>query len=123
MNNKFLSRFDAENITKTITYFVIAGLLISISLVVGISDNILMIAMLLIGMVLFLYAMLRPWGKASYYAIMGGIFLILLIFEILGVKMDLKVPLYEDILFFSVFIIVAGIIAGIIGIFRFRKYD
>jgi len=123
MKNHFLSRFDDDYLRKTGIYFIIAVSLIAISLIVGISDNFLTIAMLLIGMVLFLYAMLRPWGKVSYYAIMGGIFLILLIFEFLSVKMDLKVPLDEDILFFSVFIIVAGIIAGIIGIFRFRKYD
>ena len=123
MKNHFLSRFDADNLRKTGIYFIIAVSLIAISLIVGISDNFLTIAMLLSGIVLFLYAVLHPWEKASYYAIMGGIFLILLIFEILGVKIDLKVPLDEDILFFSVFIIVAGIIAGIIGIFRFRKYD
>jgi hypothetical protein len=128
MKNHFLSRFDADILIKTIIYLVIAVSLIAISLYAGVSDNIITIAMLFIGMVLFLYAVLHPWGKANYYAIMGGIFLILLIFEFLGgisilVKMQLKGDLAEGIAMSVGFICVAGIIAGIIGIFRYRKYD
>jgi hypothetical protein len=128
MKIHFLSRFDGENLIKTIIYLVIAVLLIAISLFVGLTDNIITITILFIGMVLFLYAVLHPWGKASYYAIMGGIFLILLIFEFLKgisilVKMQLKGDLAEGIAMSVGFICLAGIIAGIIGIFRFRKND
>jgi hypothetical protein len=128
MKNQFLSRFDIDNLRKTIIYLVIAVSLIAISLIVGISDNFLTITMLFSGVVLFLYAVLHPWEKASYYAIMGGIFLILLIFEFLVgisilVRMQLKGQLAEGIAMSVGFIFVAGIIAGIIGIFRFRRYD
>jgi hypothetical protein len=128
MKNHFLSRFDFYNLRKTIIYLVIAISLIAISLLVGLTDNFLTITMLFGGIVLFLYAVLYPYGKASYYAIMGGIFLILLIFEFLVgisilVKMQLKGDLAEGIAMSVGFIFVAGIIAGIIGIFRFRKYD
>jgi hypothetical protein len=128
MKIQFLSRFDIDNLRKTIIYLLIAVSLITISLIVGTSDNILTIGMLFIGVVLFLYAVLHPWEKASFYAIMGGIFLILLIFEFLAgisilVKMQLKGHLAEGIAMTTGFIFVAGIIAGIIGIFRFRKYD
>ena len=128
MKNHSLSRFDADNLKKTIIYLVIAVSLIAISLLVGLTDNFLTITILFGGLVLFLYAMLHPWGKASYYAIMGGIFLILLIFEFLVgisilVKMQLKGRLAEGIAMSVGLIFIAGIIAGIIGIFRFRKYD
>ena len=126
MKNHFLSRFDADNLRKTIIYLVIAVSLITISLLVGISDNFLTITMLFGGIGLFFYAVLHPWGKASYYAILGGISLILLIFEFLvgiGIMVKMQLKWTEDIVWISVFICIPGIIAGIIGIFRFRKYD
>jgi len=117
MNNKFLSRLDADNITKTVTYFLIAGLLIAISLIVGISDSILMIAMLLGGIILFFHAALRLWEKLTYFAILAAVSLVILILDFIwpficeGVAMSVGL------------VCLAGIIAGIIGIFRFRKYD
>jgi hypothetical protein len=128
MKNHSISRFDACNVRKTLTYIVIAVSLITISLLVGIGDNLPMILMLFGRIVLFFYAALHPWEKASYYAILGGICLILVIFEwVVGisilVKMQLKGKLAEGIAMSVGFIFIAGIIAGIIGIFRFRKYD
>jgi hypothetical protein len=128
VKNHFLSRFDVYTLRKTIIYLLIAVSLIVISLVVGLTDNFLTITMLFGGIVLFLYAVLYLWGKASYYAIMGGIFLILLIFEFfvgisILVKMQLKGDLAEGIAMSVAFIFIAGIFAGIIGMLRFRKYD
>lgn len=128
MKNKFLSQFDADNLGKTVTYYVIAISLIAISLLVGLTDNFLTITMLICGIVLFIYTLLHPWENPKYYAIMGGISLIFLIFEfIIGpdilVKMHLKGDLDEIIAMTVGFIFFAGIIAGIIGVFRFRKYD
>jgi uncharacterized membrane protein len=73
MKNRFLSRFDAENIRKIVTYLAIAVSLITISLVVGISDNILMISMLLIGIIILLIAALYFWEKSGYYAILAAV--------------------------------------------------
>jgi hypothetical protein len=125
--NKFLSRFDADNLRKTVIYMGIAGLLIAISLWIGLKDNFLTITSLFCGIFLFFYALLHPWGKARYYAIMGGICLILLIFELLAgikilVNMQLKGDLAESIAMFGGFTLVGGIFAGIIGTIRFRKY-
>jgi phosphate starvation-inducible membrane PsiE len=126
MKNHFLSRFDADNLRKAIIYFVIALSLIIISLVLGIENNGLATFMFLIGITFFFYSVLRPWGKASYYAILGGISLILIIFEFLagiGIVEKMQLKLAEDIALITGFSCVAGMIAGIIGIFRFRKYD
>jgi hypothetical protein len=117
MKNKFLARFEAENITKTVTYFVIAVLLIVISLVVGISDNIVMISMLLGGIMLFFFAALHPWEKPAYYAILAAVCLVILILDFIWPFISEGVAMSVGLVCF------AGIIAGIIGIFRFRKYD
>ena len=117
MNNKFLSRFDAENIMKTVTYFVIAGLLIAISLVVGTSDNIPMIAMLLGGIILFFHAALRLWEKTAYYGFLAAVCFVILI-------LDFRWPFISEGVAMSVGLVCfAGIIAGIIGMARFRKYE
>jgi hypothetical protein len=126
MKNHFLSRFDADNLSKTLIYIGIAVSLIVISLWIGLTDNFLTITMLFCGIFLFFYALLHPWSKASYYAIMVGICLILLIFELLAgikilVNMQLEGDLAEGIAMFGGFILVGGIVAGIIGTIRFRK--
>jgi uncharacterized membrane protein (UPF0182 family) len=117
MYNKFLSRFEAENITKTVTYFVIAGLIIAISLVVGTSDNILMIAMLLAGIILFFHAALRLWEKTTYYAILAAVCLVILILDFIWPFISEGVAMSVGLICF------AGIIAGFIGMARFRRYE
>jgi hypothetical protein len=84
MKYKFLSQFDTDNLGKTVTCYVIAISLVAVSLLVDMTDNFLNIMMLLGGIALFLYILLRPWGKASYYAIMCGISLIILTTEFLA---------------------------------------
>ena len=132
MKNHFLSRFDTNQIKKTIILFVLAALFIAISLLVGTTDNLPMIAMLFIGIVLFFYAVLYLWRKSSHYAILCVIFLILFILLLLVgidtlVKMEnagkLRIHMAEGIAMSVGFICVAGVIAGIIGIFSFMKHD
>jgi hypothetical protein len=117
MKNKFFSRFDSDNLRKTIIYFLIAVSLIAISLLVGLTDNFLTITMLLIGIVLFLYAVLHPWEKVSYYAILAVVCLVILILDFIWPFISEGIAMTVGLVCF------AGIIAGIIGIFRFRKYD
>jgi MFS family permease len=88
--------------------------------------NGLMMLMFFIGFALFLYAMLHPWGKVSYYFILIVIFIIfftLLLSVGIGIltKMQLGKNLGEAIGWSIVFACVAAIIAGIIGIFTFAK--
>ncbi len=136
MKNHFLSRFDADNLRKTIIYFVIGVSLIIISLVLGIEKDMgLGIFMFLFGIAFFFYALLRPWGNAKYYGIMSIIFIILffllinwtkicLVLEkVISVKLQLDKNLSKSIGEDFAFIGPIGVIVGIIGIFRFRKSD
>jgi len=126
MKSHFLSRFDADNLRKTIIYFVIALSLIIISLVLGIEDLSLAALMFPFGIAFFFYALLRPWGNAKYYGIMC-IIILLTLFLGVGIGILTKWQLYnnlgKDFGEYIEFIFPIGIIAGIIGIFRFRKYD
>jgi hypothetical protein len=128
MKNYFLSRFDANNLRKTIIYFVIALPLIIISLVLGIDKNGWATFMFFFGIAFFFYAVLRLWGNAKYYGIMCIIIIILLtLFLSVGIgiltKMQLNNNLDKDFGEYIVFVGIVGVIVGIIGIFRFRKYD
>jgi predicted anti-sigma-YlaC factor YlaD len=117
MKNKFLSRFDSDNLRKTIIYFLIAVTLIAISLLVGLTDNFLTITMLLIGIVLFLYTVLHLWGKSTYYGILAAVCLVILILDFIWPFISEGIAMAVGLVCF------AGIIAGIIGMLRFRKYD
>ena len=126
MKHHFLSRFDADNLRKTIIYFVIALPLIIISLVLGIEDMSLAAFMCPIGIAFFFYALLRPWGNAKYYGIMC-IIILLTLFLGIGIGILTKWQLYnnlgKDFGEYIELIVPIGVIVGIIGIFRFRKYD
>lgn len=123
MKNHFLSRFDADDVRKTIIYFGIGLPLIIISLIYGIEKNDWAAIMILFGFAFFFYALLRPWANAKYYGIMC-IILILIIALFLGVVLKkLSSNLESEIGEPIVMICIVGVIAGIIGLFRFRKYD
>jgi hypothetical protein len=127
MKNHFLSRFDADNLRKTIIYFVIGVSLIIISLVLGIEKDMgLGIFMFLFGIAFFFYALLRPWGNAKYYGIMCIIIILITLLSVgLGIltKWQLYNNLGKDFGEYVELIVPIGLIAGIIGIFRFRKSD
>ena len=132
MKNHFLSRFDARNLRKTIIYFAIAVVLITISFPAMASFfdrgdvNGLFMLIFFIGFALFFYAMLHPWGKVSFYFILIVIFIILftLLLSVgIGIltKMELGKNLGEAIGLSIIFVCVAAVIAGFIGIFTFAK--
>jgi len=126
MKNHFLSRFDPDNLRKAVIYFVIALPLIIISLVFGFEKNDWTAFVFPFGIAFFFYALLRPWGNAKYYGIMC-IIILLTLFLGIGIGILTKWQLYnnlgKDFGEYIEFIFPIGIIAGIIGIFRFRKYD
>jgi len=126
MKNNFLSRFDADNLRKAIIYFVIALSLIIISLILGIEDSSLAALIFPFGIAFFFYALLRPWGNAKYYGIMCIIIILFALMSIgLGIltKWQLYNNLGKDFGEYIELIVPIGVIVGIIGIFRFRKYD
>ena len=84
--------------------------------------------MFLFGIAFFFYALLRPWGNAKYYGIMCIIIIILLtLFLTVGLDILTKIQVNnnwdKDFGEFIVFVGIAGVIVGIIGMFRFRKHD
>jgi hypothetical protein len=125
MKNKFLSRFDADNLRKAVIYFVIAVSLIIISLFLGIEKDMgLGIFMFLFGIAFFFYALLRPWGNAKYYGIMCIIIILITLLSVgIGILTKWQLNLGKDFGEYMGFIVPIGIIVGIIGIFRFRKSD
>ena len=126
MQNHLLSRFDADNLRKAIIYFLIGLALIIISLVWGITDTSLPAIMFPCGIAFLFYALLRPWGNAKYYGIMC-IIILLTLFLVIGIgiltKWQLHINFLKDTGEYFELILPIGIIVGIIGIFRFRKYD
>ncbi len=84
--------------------------------------------MFLFGIAFFFYALLRLWGNAKYYGIMCIILIILVTLYLsvgIGImtKMQLKYNLDKDFGESIAMVGIVGVIVGIIGIFRFRKYD
>jgi hypothetical protein len=126
MKNHFFSRFDPDNLRKAIIYFVIALTLIIISLVFGFEKNDWAALVFPFGIAFLFYALLRPWGNAKYYGIMI-IIILLTLFLGIGIGILTKWQLYKnlgkDFGEYIELIVPIGVIVGIIGIFRFRKYD
>jgi hypothetical protein len=126
MKNRFFSRFDSDYLRKAIIYFTISVLLIAISLVFGFEKNNWAAFVFPFGIAFLFYALLRPWGNAKYYGIMC-IIILLTLFLGIGIGILTKWQLYnylgKDFGEYIELIVPIGVIVGIIGIFRFRKYD
>ena len=133
MRNKFLKRFDSDNLRKTFIYLVIAVLLIIASLFPGfVKGNSCGTILFLIGCIMFFYAALHPWEKAIYYFILLviSVILLILLFKVgigILVKIESKLQIpnrwAESMAWTIGGVCFAGIIAGIIGALRFRKYE
>jgi hypothetical protein len=123
MKNHFFSRFDADNLRKAIIYFIIALSLIIISLVLGVENG-LAAFMFPFGIAFFFYALLRPWGNAKYYGIMCIIIILITLLGVgIGILTKWQLNLGKDFGEYIELIVPIGVLVGIIGIFRFRKYD
>ena len=111
MKNHFISLFESHNLRKTITLLIIAILLISVSLIIGTTDNFPMIAMLFAGMIFLCFTILHPWKKAGNFAKLAAIGAVILI-------IDFILPFISEDDAMSVgFVCLVCIITGIIGIF------
>lgn len=120
MRKHLISLFDGAHLKITIPLFVIAVLLIVISSLVGIGDNLPMIAMLLTGLVFLFFAVLHPWKKAFNYGILILVCIGILGLEVVGISIFSKMNVRDDIMEgiamgISFLFCIPGIIVGIIG--------
>jgi len=106
---------------KTTSFFVTAVLLVIASQIVGITDNLPGIALLLGGMIFLYFSVLHPWKKVEYYALLigGSVGVIVLVMIGIQVLVWLKKTEYisEAVVMTIIFLFcLPGILTGIIGI-------
>jgi hypothetical protein len=128
MKKHFRTLIDPDHRFLTITLLMSAGLLLMGSQVVGITDNIPGIVMLLAGMILLYFAFLHPWKKVEYYALLIAICSGIVFLEWLGIHLLAKTGntkyINEAVAMIVAFVIcMPGILAGMIGaiICSFRR--
>jgi hypothetical protein len=115
MKSHFISLFDKAHLRKTMILLVICAAFLAVSLIVGTSDNVPMIVMMSAGIVILYFTALYPWEKATYFAILAAICMIIL-------AVDFIFPFFtEGIAMTAGLICFAGVIAGLIGIFTRLK--
>jgi hypothetical protein len=120
MKKHFLSLVDHSHRWYTISFFLCSVILVIASGVVGITDNLPGIAMLLGGMVFLFFTFLHPWRQSKNYGILTGLCfgLILLTFLVIYVLAALHQDKYISegiVMGFIGLICVPGIVTGIIG--------
>jgi hypothetical protein len=127
MINNSISRYVQQN-WKKVVYITIMLVSVPLMIIPIIKSfySAFHYLMLLGGVILFFYGLLRLVRRSIFYIILGAILLFLLIFELKGdeiFNMRLLSYLGEDIAISVGFFLLAGIIVSIIGIARGRKYD
>ena len=110
-------------------YLIIAVLIIIISLFIGLDKS---VFMFWIGSGIFLFAALHPWERSLFYLILVviSVILLILLFKVgigILVKIESKYQIpgrWAETMGWTIGgSCLAGIFAGIIGAFRFRKYN
>jgi len=120
MKKHLLALIGPDNLRKTILYFVASAVLIIASQVVGITDNLPGIAMLMGGMICLFYTIVHPWRKSKNFATFAwvSVGLILLTILVIGMLSLLHKTEYisEGVVMGIVFLIgLPGMIVGTIG--------
>ena len=126
MKNHFLSLFDPAHRMRTIIYFLASVLLITGSQIVGTTDNLPGISMLLLGMIGLFLTFLHTWRKRKNYMALAGICagLTLLTFLTIYILMLLHKTQYisEGFVMMTVFLLyLPGFLVGITGAIVYRN--
>lgn len=121
MKNHFSSLLDPSHRWFTISFFLASVLLIIASQVVGTTDNLPGISMLLLGMVFLFYTIINPWRKPANYGILAGVCLGLIALTFLVIYLLSAVHKTEYIsegmvMGFIGLICIPGFVAGVSGI-------
>lgn len=111
MKNHILSLFSTDNLRKTIILFAISALLNIVSLLVGIGDNIPMIAMFFAGIIFLFFEVLNPWKKVKPFTILAAVSLGILILDFIFPFINEGTAMFVGLVF------LAGVFTGTICIF------
>jgi MFS family permease len=129
MKKHFFSLFSPEHRRRTMILFVISILLITVSQIVGITDNFPGISLLLSGMIFLFFTFLHPWRKVENYALLIGISVGIIVLVLLTIQVLVLIKktdyISEGVVMAIVFLIcLPGILSGIIGtlIYAFKKH-
>jgi hypothetical protein len=124
MKKHFISLFDASHRKTTVLLFLSSFSLITISQIIGISDNIPGILLLITGMVVLIYALVHPWKNKKNFSKMAWIcagiiallFLVIFFLSTIGHAELVDKYIGEGGAMVIVFLIcIPGIIVGIFG--------
>ncbi|MEI8006629.1 MAG: hypothetical protein WCI48_10510 [Bacteroidota bacterium] len=120
MKKHFQALLDKSHRWYTLSFFLAAIILVIGSQLVGTTDNIPGLALLLGGMVALNFALTNPWGKATNFAVMAGVCLglIALTFLVIYILSLLHQTQYLSegiVMGFIGLICLPGIVAGISG--------
>jgi hypothetical protein len=120
MKKHFLSLFNEEHRMRTTSFLATTALLVFASQLVGTTDNLPGIGLLLGGMIFLFFSFLHPWRKVEYYAILIGACVGLIVLIMFGIQILvwLKKTQYasEAVVMTIIFLFcVPGILTGIIG--------
>jgi hypothetical protein len=121
MKPKMFDGIEREHLIRSAIYLVSAVVMMVVSFPAGILNGYSFgILLFNIGLIVCLYAVLRPWGKAKYYFILFAVFFV--IFSVLQIVIAIiQFELTEGIMWFSGGICTDVFIGTIIGIVVFSE--
>jgi hypothetical protein len=74
MKSHFISLFDPSHRWITMSYFIASIILITLSQIIGTTDNIPGLLALFVGMILLFFAFVHPWRNRRNYIVMASLF-------------------------------------------------
>jgi hypothetical protein len=121
MKTRIFSGIEKEHLFRSAIYLVVAVIMVACAFPAGVLKGYTLGVLLLnIGLILFFFALMRPWGNSKYYFIQFAI--LFLIFSVLQIAhMILEYKLTEDIMWLAGGICIDGFIGTITGIIVFSE--
>ncbi|HLN20576.1 MAG TPA: hypothetical protein VK213_05765 [Bacteroidales bacterium] len=121
MTKGIFSDLENEKLIRSAIYLFIAVTMVAASIPSGVlKGNSFGVLLSNTGLILFFYAMLRPWANAKYYFVQFAILFV--IFSILQlIRIIFQFELTEDIMWFAGGVCIDAFIGSIIGIIAFSE--
>jgi hypothetical protein len=121
MKLRMFSGIESEHLTRSALYFVIAVVMLVSAIPAGIlKGSDLGVLLVSVGLILFFYSLVHPWGNAKYYFIEFAILFV--IFTVLQIATIIfKVEMTEGILWFTGGVCLCGFISVVVGIVIFSE--